>query len=110
MGKFFVGVLIGVLGCCILSYSIYRDPSILKKKESVAIEEKVLPVIGRVTLVFDGQGATMGLLVKDGDDLKILHYDQSSSAANTDFQPKYVSYVKFTNGNVAWNPLTVEVF
>jgi len=80
------------------------------EKAPADIEEKVLPVMGRVTFPFDGYGATVGFLVKDGDSYNILRYDEGSMADNDAFQPKYVTYAKFSNGKVAWNPVTVQKF
>lgn len=74
------------------------------------IEEKIFPVIGRVTWVFDGVGATAGFLVKDGESLKVVSYDQGSRAADPAYQPKYLSVITFTNGNTVCDPITVEEF
>lgn len=74
------------------------------------VEEKVLPVIGRVSLVFDGLGTTVGFLVKDGENFKIATYDEGSMAANEAFQPKYMAMVKFTDGKIAYQPIVVDTF
>jgi len=80
------------------------------EKQDQGIEEKVSPVIGRATFTFDGLGASVGFLIKEGDEYKIARYDQGSSAANDGYQPKFLTMVKLTNGKVVYNPLQVEKF
>lgn len=80
------------------------------EKSSASLEEKILPVIGRASITFDGLGVTTGFLVKDGEDLKIARYDAGSMAANENYQPKYLTMIKCSNGQTVYNPLHVDKF
>lgn len=70
--------------------------------------EKVLSVVGRAWTTFDGFGATMGFLVRDGENFKIVPYDSGSMADNPAFLPKYVSTVRYANGQTVVYPITVD--
>lgn len=78
--------------------------------EASVREEKVLPVIGRVTSTFDGFGVEIGFLVKDGQDLKVLRYDKGSIADNPAYQPKYLNVTKRSDGSILMDSLQVESF
>lgn len=70
-------------------------------------EEKVLPVIGRVSIAFDGLGTEVGFLVQDGQNLKLIPFDQGSLASNPAYQPKYLKVTRFADGHVVMDSLQV---
>jgi hypothetical protein len=75
------------------------------------VEERVVEVIGRVDTVFDGLGVDTGFLVRDGNKLSIVHYDQGSLAAQKGYEPKYLVVVKFPGEDKPLiNNITVEQF
>lgn len=74
---------------------------------SAESNEKVLPVVGRVWVTLDNL-ASAGFLLKDGNHLKIARYDAGSMAANDAFQPKYMTEVRHSNGQVTYNPIMVD--
>jgi hypothetical protein len=88
----------------------YSNVTAASPKSPANTEGKVLQVIGRAYVTFDGFGANTGFLVKDGDNFRVLHYDEGSVAANEMFQPKYVSVFQTRNGQVSWAPVSVEGF
>jgi len=88
-----------------MTYSNFHKPA---EKPSVELEQKVLPVIGRAWSTFDEFGIS-SFLVKDGDELKLVPYEKAM-VGNTELQPKFMTMVKFSNGKIAWSPLTVEPF
>lgn len=79
--------------------------------EPVKTEEKVLQVLGRVSSVFDGFSASVGFLVKDGENLKIVRYDDDSAVYRDEqYQPRYMHLVKWPNGKTLIDPITVDTF
>lgn len=91
-----------------MTYSNMRsaDP----KPAPVTSEEKVLPVVGRVSVAFDGMGADIGFLVQDGPNLQVVRYDEGSMAANRAYQPKLLQVTKFSDGRVMMDSLQLEKF
>jgi hypothetical protein len=87
-----------------------KIPNNLPVPKTSQVTEKVVPVIGRTTIVFDGLGASMGFLVEDEDGLRVLPYDSESMATNEDFEPEYLSVVTFDNGQTHYQPLVVNKF
>ena len=96
---------------CNMTYSNLRTPvNVLAKVEQVKAEQKVVRVLGRVNSVFDGMGVEVGFLVKDGDKLAIVRYDQGSMAAQPGYKPEYVNVVTYADGRTDLDPITVELF
>ncbi|PJE74064.1 MAG: hypothetical protein COV01_03120 [Candidatus Taylorbacteria bacterium CG10_big_fil_rev_8_21_14_0_10_41_48] len=79
-------------------------------KNEVKMEQKVVRVVGRVTSVFDGLGADVGFLVKDGDKMSIARYDKGSMADMSDWRPEYVNMITFSDGRTVMDPITVQAF
>jgi hypothetical protein len=73
-------------------------------------EERVFPVLGRVTVTFDGYGSAVGFAVKDGDSMRVLRYDLGSMAANSGFQPQYAMSTVGADGKTYWSYVLVDKF
>lgn len=106
----FIGSIIALALLIIAGNMTYTNIPKPAEQPKVELVEKVLPVLGRVHVTFDGMGSTVGFLAQDGDQFKILHYGPGSNYDNADFKPKFVTYVEMSKGKVAWNPVTVEQF
>lgn len=76
---------------------------------SDVMKEKVLPVVGRVTIPFDGLGADVGFLVKDGEQYSVARYG-ALIPDTPGWEPKYITKVKYSNGQVSYAPLLVDSF
>jgi hypothetical protein len=109
MNKLFGFVVSVALVVIAINMTYSNFPKTVEKQDQ-GIEEKVYPVIGRVTFTLDGFGTSVGFLIKEGDEYKIARYDQGTMAANEGYQPKFLTMVKFGNGKVVYNPLQVEKF
>ena len=92
---FIIAVALVVIALNMTWTNFSNEAKVPQKSESSVAKEKVLQVVGRTTMTFDGIGATTGFLVKDGENLRIVHYDQGSHFANPLFQPKYLIAMKF---------------
>ena len=90
-----------------MTYSNFNKGPVTSVPVVVDSEEKVLPVIGRVSVAFDGLGAEVGFLVQDGQNLKLLPFDQGSLASNPAYQPKYLKVTRFADGHVVMDSLQV---
>jgi hypothetical protein len=101
----FVIALASVVIALNMTYSNFHTAD---QKPPENMEERVLPVVGRAWTTFDGMGATVGFLVKDGENFKIVPYDSGSMADNPAFLPKYVTTVRYANGQTLVHAITVD--
>ena len=75
--------------------------------QATPVPEKVVEVIGKATLPFDGIGATVGYIVKDGTSYKIVRFDGGSMAAQT-ASPEFLTVYEADNGEIYTQPILVN--
>jgi hypothetical protein len=87
-----------------MTYSNLKQPAQEQVKQ---MDEKVLPVIGRLSMTFDGRGVDVGFLVRDGETLKIIRVDKGSMMDNKAFKPKYLTVCTHNDGSTTLDSPTV---
>ena len=109
-----IKISIGIVAAALVAIALNMTYSNLHQQptqtSALVREEKVLPVIGRVTTSFDGFGAHVGFLARDGNNLTLVHFDPGSMADNSAFEPKYIVVTTLNNGQTVLDPVTVEQF
>ena len=93
-----------------MTYMTYSTTHKMVSRPSNIGEERIAQVIGRVTLPFDGLGVSLGFLVKDGDNLRIIRYDKGSMADISGFEPKFVRTTMLDNGQTVFDPIIIQPF
>lgn len=68
------------------------------------VDSELVEVVSRVTMPYDGIGATYGYLVRRGNELDVVYYDQGSHLANMD-APKYLEVVRYADGKTGIQPV-----
>jgi hypothetical protein len=97
-----------------MTYStIFGQKSVTQSQSTVTqtaqTEDRVLPVVGRASINFDGLGSSVGFVVRDGENFRIVRYDKGSMMDNESFKPKYLT-VSGNGKNLVLDSVTVEAF
>ena len=82
------------------------SPSTTAKLLPVETPDNVMEVISKVSVDFDGFGADVGYLVKDGNRLTVAHVG-SGSMLDRMVAPKYLTKVMYSNGETHYWPLSL---
>ena len=83
----------------------YRD----RQQSPVAVNanSRVVEVVGRASMPFNSLGTEVGFLVKDGDRLLLIGYDQGSMASRPEFKPAYLHITDNEQGQKSY-PIQIE--
>lgn len=83
----------------------YRD----RQQSPVAANanSRVVEVLGRASMPFNNLGTESGFLVKDGERLLLIGYDQGSMASRPEYRPSYLKITDDQSGQT-FHPVQIE--
>lgn len=76
----------------------------LVEANQIKPSEEVVSIVGKCDIAFDGNGATVGFIVKNGEKMELVRFDVASPFAKTD-APKYLLRTKYADGKIDYSPL-----
>ncbi len=81
-----------------------------RQTQAMAVDSRVVEVMGRATVTIGGYNARPAFLIKDGDKFGLVDYDQGSVADQPGFKPEYLRIIKTGEGGSTLTPFTIERF